>query len=85
MKWDLESLRAAQPDPQALAELYRELEFHSSREQMEAPATKSEIRYRTFSSQDEFQRWLEHGAADGSEKRPISVAVDLSTEDELTG
>ena len=87
VKWDLESLRAARPDPQALADLYRELEFHSSREQTEAPATKSEIQYRTFASEEEFNSWLAHaaGSGSGSGGRPISVAVDLAPEDELTG
>ncbi len=85
VKWDLESLRVAQPDPQALEDLYRELEFHSSRQQMETPAAKSEIQYRTFASEEEFQGWLTHAAGSGSGERPISVAVDLATEDELTG
>ena len=85
VKWDIESLRTAQPDPQAMADLYRELEFHSSLQQIEAPAGESEIRYRTLASEDEFNSWLEHAAGGGSEKKPISVAVDLSPDDELTG
>ena len=85
VKWDLESLRAAQPDPQALADLYRELEFHSSRQQIEAPAGKSEIQYRTFASEAEFNSWLEDAVGGGSEKESISVAVDLATDGELTG
>ena len=85
VKWDIESLRAAQPDVEAMAELYRELEFHSLRQQLEAPAGESEMRYRTFASEDEFNSWLEDAAGGGSEKHPISVAVDLSADDELTG
>ena len=76
---DLEALRVAAPDEEALRTVYKELEFNSQISQLEVsePAVAAELL--RFSSADEFHRWLDT-AANG---RPIAIAVQLSDPGEL--
>lgn len=85
VEWDFASLRIAPPNQQALAELYSELEFHSLLKQTATPTAKTKAKYRTLVSENEFREWLEHTNMNKSEKEPISVAVDLATENNLPG
>ena len=84
IKLDLNSLRAAKPDIQALAELYRELEFNSLLSQLEVQETPVETDYRTLESEEQFKDWLQQEAtADAG--APVSAVVELANPDELSG
>jgi len=75
---DLEALRAAAPDTEALRTLYKELEFNSQLSQLEVSESAVASELRSFSTADEFHDWL------GSlcSGRPVAIAVGLSSPSE---
>ena len=79
---DLEALRAADPDTEALRTVYKALEFNSqlSRLEVAVPAVATELR--SFAAAGEFQEWL---AASVGVGEPLAIAVGLSTPGELDG
>ena len=66
-EFDLEALRVSEPDQEALAGLYRELEFNSLLSRLAVPRQEPETHYRTMGSAEELETWLEtwRGAASG--------------------
>jgi DNA polymerase-1 len=86
---DLKALAARQPDPQALRDLFQELEFQSLLSQMDLGEQKSETQTRELRA-GEFRPWLEKvlaaAATPGKKKpAPLSVAVDSSLGEGLAG
>ena len=79
---NLDSLRIADPNVKALADLYRELEFNSLLSQLEVPEAPAEVRYRTLQSIEEFEEWLQRAPRDS--RTPAAVVVELAG-DELDG
>ena len=79
---DLEALRVADPDTEALRTVYKELEFNSqlSRLEVAVPAVTTELR--SFAAAGEFQEWLADSVGVGE---PLAIAVGLSTPGELDG
>jgi len=77
---DLESLKVAQPDPAALAELYRELEFNSLLSALAVPQQETPTESRTLASEAEFSEWL---ASSGAEGKLVTLAVDVRVGAEL--
>jgi DNA polymerase-1 len=71
---DLEALRVAAPDMEALRAVYKELEFSRQLSQLEVSEAAVETELRSFSTADEFHQWL--GKLDGA--RPVAIAVELS-------
>jgi DNA polymerase-1 len=78
---DLESLKVCEPDPKALADLYRELEFNSLLSALEVPEPETPTVSRTLESGIEFSEWL---AASGAQDKVVTLAVDARTDGELT-
>ena len=75
---DLEALRASEPDQEALAGLYRELEFNSLLSRLAVPRQEPETHYRTMGSAQELGAWLgaSLGAASGTgQARPIMTVA----------
>ena len=77
---DLESLKVAEPDPEALADLYRELEFNSLLSALEVPQPETPTESRTLESGIEFSEWL---TASGAEAKLVTLAVDVVGDGEL--
>ncbi|HUG82420.1 MAG TPA: DNA polymerase I [Bryobacterales bacterium] len=77
---DLESLKVAQPDPAALAELYRELEFNSLLSALAVPQPETPTESRTLASDAEFSEWL---VSSGAETKLVTLAVDVTVDAEL--
>ncbi len=76
-KLDLDSLRAAEPDPEALAELYRALEFNSLLSQIEQPKTESKTDCFSAESVEEFVDWLKKALAGRKPQQPVTLVVEL--------
>ena len=74
---NLDSLRIADPNVEALADLYRELEFNSLLSQLEIPKAPAETRYRTLQSSEEFEEWVQHGGAPDA-RVLAAVVVELA-------
>ncbi len=74
---NLDSLRIADPNVEALADLYRELEFNSLLSQLDVPKAPVEVRYRTLQSIEEFEEWLQQRAPRDS-RAPAAVVVELA-------
>ena len=79
---NLDSLRISDPNVEALADLYRELEFNSLLSQLDVPEAPAEVRYRTLQSPEEFEQWLQRAPRDS--RTPAAVVVELPG-DELDG
>ena len=81
---DLDSLEVARPNTEALADLYRELEFNSLLSQLQVPEGPAEVRYRTLQSPSEFDEWLEQNTKrdPGSS---VAFVVDLPAAGEHNG
>ena len=71
LRWDSEASRNGPPEAESLLDLYRELEFHSLANRMEAALGQEQVELNagTFDSAETFQDWL--GATSG----PIAVAM----------
>ena len=79
---DLDSLEVARPNTEALAEIYRELEFNSLLSQLQVPEGPAEVQYRTLESPAAFDEWLAQDAARNT-AAPVAIAIDLPTGGEL--
>ncbi|MDA1314049.1 MAG: DNA polymerase I [Acidobacteria bacterium] len=77
---DLESLKVAEPDPEALAELYRELEFNSLLSALVVPQPETPTESRTLASGEEFSEWL---ASSEAQSKLVTLAVDVAVQGEL--
>lgn len=74
---DLEKLARAEPDADALRNLYAELEFHSLLSELETPSEQKETDSRTLAA-GEFASWLaDHDA------RPLTITVDFAPKEEI--
>ncbi len=82
IEWTLESVAAREPDPEALREIYKTLEFHSLLREV-APASRPvESRdYRQLASESELEAWLASLPADA----PVAVAVGEMMSDTVLG
>ncbi len=76
-KLDLESLRTADADVEALAELYRDLEFNSLLSQLDRPKTESKTDCFTAESAAEFVDWLSKALSARKAEQPLTLVVDL--------
>ena len=72
---DLASLKVAEPDPEALATLYRELEFNSLLSALEGPKPETPTESRTLANGSEFAEWL---ALSGAREKLVTLAVDVA-------
>jgi len=77
VKLELEKLAVAEPDVDALQDLYTELEFHSMLSELDVPVEQQETASRTVSG-DEFTAWL----SDHS-NRPLTVTVEFEPAEEI--
>lgn len=90
---DLNALQAREPDPEALRDLFQELEFQSLLGQMDLGEQKSETNTRDLKTAEEFRQWLGDAlaetAAHGKDKKPhpapLSIAVDSALGEGLHG
>jgi DNA polymerase-1 len=86
---DLQALQTREPDPEALRNLFQELEFQSLLSQMDLSEQKTETKTRELGTAREFQAWLDEalseGAADKKIPAPISLAVDGALGETLAG
>ena len=81
---DLEALAAREPDPEALRDLFQELEFTSLLGQMDLTEQKADTKTRELKTAEEFRAWLDEAlakiAAAAEEAKmslaPVSIAVD---------
>ena len=75
--FDLESVRAQEPDPAALKAVYKELEFYSLLKEL-GPSDDTRVRdYRVVRDAEELRRWL------AAETGPVAVAISKSDEGEF--
>ena len=79
---DLDSLEVARPNVEALAELYRELEFNSLLSQLQVPKGPAEVQYRTLQSPGEFDEWFEQNTK-SAPRASVAFVVDLTAGGEL--
>ena len=77
---DLDALAIAQPDPAALADFYRELEFNSLLSALEVPEPEAPANYRVLASEAEFSDWLSTSV---EPDKPVTLAVDVGGGDEI--
>ncbi|MEX2303205.1 MAG: DNA polymerase I [Bryobacterales bacterium] len=81
---DLEALEAREPDPEALRDLFQELEFTSLLGQMDLTEQKADTKTRELKTAEEFRAWLDDALAKISAAAeeakasltPVSIAVD---------
>jgi len=74
IEFDLESVRAREPDPDALKQVYRELEFHSLLKEL-GPSEDTRARdYQALDSTAALAEWLRAVPADA----PVAVAIAKS-------
>ena len=77
VEFDLESVRAQEPDPAALKAVYKELEFYSLLKEL-GPSDDTRVRdYRVVRDAEELRRWL------AAETGPVAVAISKSDEGEF--
>ena len=81
---DLDSLEVARPNVEALAELYRELEFNSLLSQLQVPEGPAKVQYRTLQSPAEFTEWFEQNTK-SAPRASVAFVVDLPAAGERKG
>ncbi len=84
IEWELQSVRACEPDPSALRQLYRELEFFSLLKQLEPespPAEETPADHAELSSAAAIDEWL-NSIPSGA---PVAVALSVNGESDITG
>lgn len=77
---DLENLQFVPPDLEALADLYRELEFNSLLSALDAPEPEAPAEYRTLASEDELGEWLSTSVEPG---KAVTLVVNTGADDEI--
>jgi DNA polymerase-1 len=77
---DLNALEIAQPDPAALADFYRELEFNSLLSALEVAEPEAPANYRVLASEAEFSEWLSTSV---EPDKPVTFAVDVGGGDKI--
>jgi DNA polymerase-1 len=83
---DLGAFQAREPDPEALRDLFQELEFQSLLGQMDLTEQKTATTTRELKTAEEFRNWLDEALANSAapedakkaEPVPMSLAVDPS-------
>ena len=80
VKLDLEDLQIVSPDLEALAGLYRELEFNSLLSALDAPEPVAPVDYRILSSEVELTEWLSTSVEQG---KAVTSVVDTGADDEI--
>ncbi|MDE0435286.1 MAG: DNA polymerase I [Bryobacterales bacterium] len=77
---DLENLQFVPPDLEALADLYRELEFNSLLSALDTPEPEAPADYRTLASKAELGEWLSTSVEPG---KAVTLVVDTGVADEI--
>ena len=77
---DLENLEFVPPDLEALADLYRELEFNSLLSALDTPEPEVPAEYRTLASEAELGEWLSTSEEPG---KAVTLVVDTGVADEI--
>ena len=80
VKLDLEDLQIVSPDLEALAGLYRELEFNSLLSALDAPEPVAPVDYRILSSEVELTEWLSTSVEQG---KAVTSVVDTGADDKI--
>ncbi len=77
---DLENLQFVPPDLEALADLYRELEFNSLLSALDTPEPEAPADYRTLASEAELDEWLSTSEESG---KPVTLVVNTGAAGEI--
>ncbi len=77
---DLENLQFVPPDLEALADLYRELEFNSLLSALDTPEPEAPADYRTLASEAELGEWLSTSEEPG---KAVTLVVDTGVAYEI--
>ena len=80
VKLDLEDLQIVPPDLEALADLYRELEFNSLLSALDVPEPEAPADYRILASEVDLAEWLSIRAEPG---KAVTLVVDSGADDEI--